>query len=115
MARWLRCATGVGVGALLLGVGIWSWAAIPGGAGGCDNMAGECLRQRQGSAIVATALLCFAGAAASFAVAWAAIRRRGSGLTWVLLGGCGALAIVVLAIDPAHHLNNAYHGWWSFS
>jgi hypothetical protein len=85
--------------------------AAPNG-GDCDNMAGECLRQRQGFAITlieAACLASFVVAAAYFVLQW-----RGRSLSRKALSAlamCGLLVTLVLVVQPVGHLNNRWSGW----
>ena len=80
--------------------------------GDCDNMAGECLRHRQGYAITLVEAACLA-AAVTAAVCFVR-QRRGrslSAVTVAMLVLCGAVATTVLVVRPVDHLNNRWTGW----
>jgi hypothetical protein len=109
--RYLGLATSVAFSAAALVALFVSWGAVPHG-GDCDNMAGECLRHRQGYAITLIEVACLA--AAVTAVVCFVRQRRGRGLSAValaLLVLCGAVATTVLVVRPVDHLNNRWTGW----
>ncbi len=93
------------------------WAGVdaaPPSAADCDNLAGECLRGRQEAALYVLAACCAAAAAAA---AWAAVGlvRRGWSLSrGVLIVFAAALAVAVMAVDPAAHLDDRFDGWLAF-
>ena len=104
----------VAIAALLVAAGFARMAFPAFGlmfANDCDNMAGECLRQRQGLAIQLIAALCVAAAAGLGWMAWRTIAhgmpRR---VTAVLAVGVCMLAVLVL-VDPVGHLDNRWSGW----
>jgi hypothetical protein len=105
----LSFATGVAALAALL----VSWSAVP-HDGACDNMAGECLRHRQGYAITLVEAACLA---AVITATWCFLRQRSgrspSAPALVALVVCGAFATAVLVVRPVDHLNNRWSGWLS--
>jgi hypothetical protein len=88
-----------------------SFSALP-HDGDCDNMAGECLRHRQGYAITLIELACLVSgvvALAFFVRQWRGRRLSAGALVALLL--CAGVASLVLAIQPVEHLNNRWTGW----
>jgi hypothetical protein len=79
---------------------------------GCDNMLGQCLRERQKLAIEGIFYLCWALAA--WAV-WSAIellwRGQVAGRHVATAAIGAAVAVACFAVDPMPHLDNSYKGW----
>jgi len=93
----------------------FAWMAVAAfgqlSVGDCDNMAGECLRQRQALAIELIGALSVAAAAGLGWLAWRTIARTiPRGVAAVLVVGICVLAAMVL-VDPAGHLANRWTGW----
>jgi hypothetical protein len=100
------CAAGVV--ALVLSVG-----AAP-NEGSCDNIAGHCLRQRQGYAITGIELLSIVAAICGAVGLFVAVRGRRVSRTLLLaLAACAAVAASVIVVQPVEHLNNRFTGWLS--
>jgi hypothetical protein len=79
----------------------------------CDNMAGTCIHERQQAAILAVKLACLAAVALPLVVSFITVRRlRPSiALATSLLLLSASVAILTIATDPIHHLNNRWDGW----
>jgi hypothetical protein len=98
----------VGVFALMLSVG-----AAP-HERSCDNMAGHCLRQRQGYAITGIELLSVVAAICGAVGLFVAVGGRRVSRTLLLaLAACAAVATSVIVVQPVEHLNNRFTGWLS--
>jgi hypothetical protein len=79
---------------------------------GCDNMLGQCLRERQKLAIDGIFALCWALAVWAVWSAGIVLWRREVGRRSVATAVAGAMvAVVCLATDPMRHLDNSYVGW----
>lgn len=102
------------IAAVLVAAGfVWMAVAAFGhvSVGDCDNIAGECLRQRQALAIELIGALCVAAAAGLVWMAWRTITRTmPRGVAAVLVVGVCVLAVMAL-VDPAGHLANRWTGW----
>jgi hypothetical protein len=82
--------------------------------GDCDNLAGECLRQRQRLAITGVEALCLISLIVGAACLVMVI--RGARLRRNVLGAlalCGALVAIVMFVQPVDHLNNRVGDWLS--
>jgi hypothetical protein len=113
--NYVGMAISLAVGAAALAALAVSFAALP-HDGDCDNMAGECLRHRQGHAITLIEAACLA-AAVTAAVCFVR-QRSGRSLSAVAIAAlvlCGAIATAVLVVQPVDHLNNRWTGWLSDS
>jgi hypothetical protein len=112
----MRVAVGVlafGVCAAGLLALVLSLGAAP-NEGSCGNIAGHCLRQRQGYAITGIELLCLLAAVCGALCLFAAARgRRVSRTLLVALAACAAVAGSVIVVQPVDHLNNRFTGWLS--
>lgn len=84
-------------------------AATP--AGDCDNMAGECLRGRQTTALYLLAVGCFGATVAALWGAWALVRRGWSRGPGTAVGVAAALAALLLLVAPVDHLDDRFGGW----
>jgi hypothetical protein len=96
-----------GIAALVLSVG-----AAP--HGDCDNLAGECLRHRQGLAITAVEAGCLVSLLVGAAYFVLSVRGRTvSRAALATLAVCGLLVTFVLVVHPVEHLNKRYGEWLS--
>jgi hypothetical protein len=98
------------VGLVLLGLIVYGIASDP-ALNGCDNMAGECIRARQGIAkdavwttMFVAAIICLRGAL------WPPRGR------WVVpyvtvVALSVAMSAAFIAVRPDHKLENRYKGW----
>jgi hypothetical protein len=79
----------------------------------CDNMAGTCIHERQQAAILAVKLACAASVALPLVVSFVAIRRLvpSIALAASVLLLSASVAVLTLATDPIHRLNNRWDGW----
>lgn len=103
-------AAGALTGLILLGLVVYGIVSAPAFSGGCDNIAGECTRFRQGAtlnliwlAMAVVAAMCLGGA----------VRDRPRNVAaYSALVVCGvALAIGFIVVRPDHKLENRYKGW----
>jgi hypothetical protein len=97
--------------------GVLAWAGVDSLAtpvADCDNMAGECLRDGQKIALYGLGALWFVVAGLLLWTAARLLLGRGRARTaaCVVSGGV-LLAIAVLLVRPAGHLDNRFDGWLS--
>lgn len=79
---------------------------------GCDNLLGQCLRERQKLAIDGIFVLCWALAAWAVWSAAIVLWHRKVARRHVAVAVAGAaVALACLATDPMRHLDNSYSGW----
>lgn len=79
---------------------------------GCDNLLGQCLRERQKLAIDGIFFLCWALAACAVWSAGIVLWRREVTRRSVAVAmACAVVALVCLTTDPMRHLDNRYTGW----
>lgn len=112
-----RTQLALGAVALVIGVALVLVAGttLTGNNRDCDNMAGECIRQRQQLAIVGFVALALVTAAWC---GWAAVRMLRA---QIMALGPNVLGLVVsalilvffLVVDPGSRLDDRFNGWLS--
>jgi hypothetical protein len=113
--RYLGLALSFAIGVAALAALLVSWSALP-HDGACDNMAGDCLRHRQGYAITLIEAACLAAAVTAAACFFR--QQRGRNLSAVAIAAlvlCPAIGTAVLVVRPVDHLDNRWTGWLSDS
>jgi hypothetical protein len=117
--RWLSAARASAALVAIMAAGfaaaaVLAWTAVtllpP--DGDCDNLAGECLRQRQIGARLGLALVALVIAAAALRGVYQ-LRRNATGLWRLAIALAVVAAVAAMLIQPAGKLDDRFRGWLS--